>query len=137
MAEVESLSAPGIQFEHQRSLGEGVSRSVVNLIAGLFIPNFESGSDACALPVLTPHEAAALDPSRSCIPTPHPYVSSSVKQISAAATDPSFDSLTLRPGQHTQEVLKELGLSAQERQTLARAGVLGAEAQAAALSAKL
>ncbi|KAF5327846.1 hypothetical protein D9619_004961 [Psilocybe cf. subviscida] len=64
------------------------------------------GTDACAVPVLTPQEAAKL--AAASIPTPHP-------EISAQRSVPPdvFESkkVILTPGKHTQEVLKGYGLS--------------------------
>jgi len=83
------------------------------------------GSDACAVPVLTPTEAASLDSSRSHVPKPHPCVSPETSSIAKVSP-------ILLPGQHTQEVLTELGLSKMEQKKLARDGALGAKAQAEA-----
>jgi len=86
------------------------------------------GTDACAVPVLTLEEAAALDPSHSPIPTVHPQVAST---FTPARTG---NLVHLRPGQHTQEILAELGLSEGEQRRLALDGALGEDKLAEALS---
>ncbi|KAH7928233.1 CoA-transferase family III [Leucogyrophana mollusca] len=81
------------------------------------------GSDACTVPVLPPIEAAELDPSKSLRPAPHPELS---------GTPPSQrpqDIVLLQPGQHTQDILVELGYSDGERRQLALEGALGVEAR--------
>jgi len=85
------------------------------------------GTDACAVPVLTPTEAAALDLSPSKFPAPHPKVAGTGNSVNLGLT-----SLNLRPGQHTEEVLHELGLSNGERNRLALDGALGEDAQSVA-----
>lgn len=84
-------------------------------------------SDACALPVLTPFEASRLQnaPNEppSLIPHPHPRLS---RTPFVPISSKSEDGLKLlKPGQHTQEILEELGLSQEEKESLKRDGSLG------------
>ncbi|KAG0694798.1 CoA-transferase family III [Suillus ampliporus] len=79
------------------------------------------GTDACAVPVLSPTEAAELH--GSLHPTPHP-------ELSRAPSLHLQDEIkTLDPGKHTTEILKELGLSEEEMRQLGIDGALGNEAQ--------
>lgn len=102
------------------------------------------GADACVTPVLTPSEAAHLSaqslssasafhsPSRpSPVPLPAP-------NLSRTPFSASIGRLTLlRPGQHTKEILRESGLEIEEIEKLVREGVVGVDADDAALMAKL
>ena len=95
-------------------------------------------------PVLTPSEAAHLSaqslssasafhsPSRpSPVPLPAP-------NLSRTPFSASIGRLTLlRPGQHTKEILRESGLEIEEIEKLVREGVVGVDADDAALMAKL
>lgn len=78
-----------------------------------------TGTDACAVPVLTPREAAKQT---SAIPVPHP-------RLSAQANLPEpVDSknLIIKPGAHMREVLQEYGLDAADRMKLLhKEGVFG------------
>ncbi|KAJ7494659.1 CoA-transferase family III domain-containing protein [Mycena galericulata] len=84
--------------------------------------NVFHGTDACALPVLTTEEAAALDSSSSPIPVPHPLI------VGARSENPKAvgsDSLALPPGQHTREILTELGLDDAQLEKMAYEGAIG------------
>lgn len=85
------------------------------------------GSDACALPVLTPLEASKLvhansEPA-SLIPHPHPRLSRT--PFVPIPTKEEDGLKLLKPGQHTDEVLTELGLSEGEKRKLKAEGALG------------
>lgn len=71
------------------------------------------------MPVLTPTEAAALDPSRSQVPTVHPRIGNT------RSGSVSADEFYLEPGEHTEKILGELGLTADEVRELALDGALG------------
>lgn len=75
------------------------------------------GSDACVVPVLLPREAATLSGSR--IPSPHPSISHATPR--ATQSDPTV----LSPGQHSAEILQELGYTREDVYRLSKAGVLG------------
>lgn len=83
------------------------------------------GSDACVAPVLTPEEAALLDPSRSVRPSPHPHLSRTPPLSRSVAKS----GMVLEPGFHTQEVLMEIGLSRGEITELMSDGAFGDEAK--------
>ncbi|KAF8548145.1 CoA-transferase family III [Imleria badia] len=85
-------------------------------------------SDACAVPVLTPAEAASIDPTGSPRPAPHPRLSRTPASASSPHVGSSATAI-LEPGTHNEAVLIELGLSAEERGTLVQAGALGEEAR--------
>jgi len=78
------------------------------------------GTDACVVPVLNLEEAAILDPSQSPIPTVHPLVTSVTSSAQTPISPPY-----LHLGQHTQEILTELGMSGDEQRRLALDGALG------------
>ena len=83
------------------------------------------------VPVLTLSEAATLDPSHLPSPVPHPRVYSTTK-----STTPNVSRVgPLLPGQHTHELLEELGLSTSEQKRLALDGALGTKAQVEAMNA--
>ncbi|XP_006459337.1 hypothetical protein AGABI2DRAFT_177311 [Agaricus bisporus var. bisporus H97] len=94
------------------------------------------GTDACAVPVLMPPEAAAALES-SPMPEFHPrvvrhnghdqYPPSSHKHLDTSK-------IILQPGLHTEELLTEAGLSDREIKKLALEGALGKEAQKTARS---
>jgi len=65
------------------------------------------GSDACAVPVLSPKEAAAA--ASSAIPVPHPTLS----VTRSKALDDTERFVALAPGQHTGEIIQELGIGDQ------------------------
>jgi alpha-methylacyl-CoA racemase len=79
------------------------------------------GTDACAVPVLTPEEAAALDASSSPFPVPHPRIASSASPPTRA---PGPGSLALEVGKHTREVLKELGINDIQIEEMVRDGAV-------------
>jgi alpha-methylacyl-CoA racemase len=80
-----------------------------------------SGTDACALPVLTTEEAAALDLSSSPIPVPHPRI---VGQGFETSKHVGLQSLALRPGRHTREILTELGLDDAQLEEMVHDGAI-------------
>jgi len=82
-------------------------------------------TDACALPVLSYEEAAALDASSSPFPVPHPRVVSSSPQVPPVPRNVGPESLSLEPGQHTREVLIELGLKDAQLEEMEREGAIG------------
>ncbi|KAJ7727301.1 CoA-transferase family III domain-containing protein [Mycena maculata] len=81
------------------------------------------GTDACALPVLTTDEAAALDPSSSPFPVPHPRIVTS-RPATEKPKSIGLDTLALRPGQHTREILTELGLDDAQLEEMVREGAI-------------
>ena len=87
------------------------------------------GTDACVVPVLTPEEAASLDASKSPLPRPHPHLS---RTPSAEPGPHAFFAQTLQmvPGQHNEEVLRELGTSAEEWKRLVDEGAISKESTA-------
>ncbi|RDB26373.1 Alpha-methylacyl-CoA racemase [Hypsizygus marmoreus] len=85
------------------------------------------GTDACALPVLTPKEALASEPVGSQFPMAHPKISGS--QPLKAQTGDLGSFKLLDPGSHTNEILAELNYSEKERNGLALDGALGEEAR--------
>lgn len=74
------------------------------------------GTDACAVPVLTPKEAGKMT---SNIPIFHPQVS---KQLSAGQY--SNQSNTIQPGIHTDVILKDFGFDAMRIKQLKDEGVV-------------
>lgn len=79
------------------------------------------GTDACAVPVLSPTEAAQLH--GSLYPMPHPA-------LSRTSPSPLQDEIkTLNPGKHTADILRELGLSEEDMRQLVTEGALGKEAR--------
>ncbi|KDQ57210.1 hypothetical protein JAAARDRAFT_35817 [Jaapia argillacea MUCL 33604] len=91
------------------------------------------GTDACTVPILSPEEAASLDGhTNSALPHPHPELTRT-PPVENASSD-----VVLQPGQHTNEVLKESGLSEAEIQKLVLDGALGMKLKASlAASSKL
>lgn len=84
--------------------------------------NVFHGTDACVAPVLSPVEADALD---AGAPAVHPRVSTLSK---LRESKPALKYIgALRPGLHTEEILRELGLNDIERARLAADGALGEE----------
>lgn len=71
--------------------------------------------------MLSPEEAAQLDPSGSVRPAPHPHLS----RTPALPQDGSNLSTVLQPGIHTEEVLSEIGLSNEDIRQLASHGAFG------------
>ncbi|KAI6033318.1 CoA-transferase family III [Pisolithus marmoratus] len=88
------------------------------------------GSDACVVPVLTPKEAALLDPSKSARPSPHPHLSRTPPLPQPVAQS----GMVLEPGLHTREVLVEAGLSGGEIKQLALDGAFGEETKHGTIS---
>ncbi|KAG9314913.1 CoA-transferase family III [Chiua virens] len=82
-------------------------------------------SDACAVPVLTPAEAALIDPSDSTRPVPHPQLA---RTPASSPRGGSPLGSILEPGTHNEDILMELGFSTEERDKLVQAGALGEEA---------
>jgi len=77
-------------------------------------------TEACTVPVLTPQEAAKA--SKAVLPEAHPkIISHGSPQPSRKPTLPSL----LQPGQHTDEILEELGFEKAERDRLRQQGVFG------------
>ncbi|TFK40292.1 CoA-transferase family III [Crucibulum laeve] len=102
-------------------LTKGFMTNTRDYWAGVF-----HATEACAVPVLTPREAAA---SNSLVPPAHPQISGRFGVPSSAETSDDF---SLQPGLHTDEVLNELGLSKLEREQLGLDGALGHDAQKSA-----
>ena len=92
---------------------------------GVFLPPFPLDSDACAVPVLTPVEAASIDPTGSPRPAPHPRLS----RTPASSPHPGSATRILEPGSHNEATLVEIRLSAEERDTLVQASAFGEEAR--------
>ncbi|KAG2133640.1 CoA-transferase family III [Suillus bovinus] len=80
------------------------------------------GTDACAVPVLSPAEAAQLH--GSLYPMPHPEFSRT-----SPSSLPQNEIKTLDPGKHTADILRELGLSEKDMRQLVTEGALGKEAR--------
>jgi len=74
------------------------------------------GTDACAIPVLNPAEAARI--AGSPLPTPHPHLSRT------PGTSPGTSIATIAPCEHTEEVLREIGLSECELARLEEGGAI-------------
>lgn len=87
-----------------------------------------TGTDACAVPVLTPAEAAKS--SSSSLPAPHPELLQTPALLLPSSARQAQASLNLKPGRHTEEILMELGLTAAQRKLLDKSGALGGEAKA-------
>lgn len=101
------------------------------VITGLDLFSYRTlGTDACVVPVLTPEEAAILasrsstspaSVTSSPVPNPAPFLSRT-----PASVDTSVKSLNLlKPGEHTYEVLRELGIQESEVVALVKEGVVG------------
>lgn len=79
------------------------------------------GTDACAVPVLSPTEAAQFH--GSLHPIPHP-------ELSRTSSSPLQDEIKiLDPGKHTADILRELRLSEEDMRQLITEGALGKEAR--------
>jgi alpha-methylacyl-CoA racemase len=63
-----------------------------------------------------------LDPSSSPFPVPHPRILAKSPNIPNTL---GAESLVLRPGQHTREILTELGLDGGQLDEMAREGAIG------------
>ncbi|KAF8071702.1 CoA-transferase family III [Lyophyllum atratum] len=81
------------------------------------------GTDACALPVLSPEEARSSTSPETPFPLAHPQVAGSEPQKSS----PGEKLYLLSPGEHTREVLEELKLTEAEIRQLAIDGAFGEE----------
>ena len=79
-----------------------------------------TGSDACALPVLTPTEARMLTGADAPLPAAHP-------QILPAVRLHGHSDVILQSGKHNREILEELGLSEEEKRRLVLDGAIGGE----------
>lgn len=86
-----------------------------------------SGTDSCAVPVLSPAEAAATT---SALPAPHPVLTRTPAYALPTSWRSSEASTNLKPGQHTDVILTELGLNEDEKLKLASTGVLGSSPKA-------
>ncbi|KAI5115128.1 hypothetical protein M0805_009732, partial [Coniferiporia weirii] len=77
------------------------------------------GTDSCAVPVLSPAEAAGER--GSPVPVRHPSLSQAApdQNLSRESSGP------LKPGQHTEEILKEMKISKDELTQLVASGALG------------
>lgn len=84
-------------------------------------------SDACAVPVLSADEAAALAAGSSshggAVPCPHPKL----ERTPADAPLPAPADAIIPRGAHTEEILRELGLDDGAREALRREGALGTQ----------
>ena len=86
------------------------------------------GTDACALPVLSTVEAAALatkstESSEDGVPVPHPQLSRTPSR--AAASSDATNPMILEAGAHTNAILAELGIGRGEREAMSRNGAVG------------
>jgi crotonobetainyl-CoA:carnitine CoA-transferase CaiB-like acyl-CoA transferase len=75
-----------------------------------------SGTDACTVPVLTPLEATPLNYDSVLVPQPHP----SLSHTPAVTASADLKAMTLRAGQHSQEILKEYNISNEEYRRLVK-----------------
>lgn len=80
------------------------------------------GTDACAVPVLTPKEAAQR--AGNNIPMPHPQLSARANMGAPADSK----NLLMKPGAHTLEVLQEYGINSDRIKSLHGEGVFGSVA---------
>lgn len=85
-----------------------------------------TGTDACALPVLTPAEAHASENLDQSFPMAHPQVSGS---RSPDTRKKASGEIILVAGAHTRDVLEEIKLTEAEKRRLALDGALGEEAR--------
>ncbi|KAG6898545.1 hypothetical protein C0993_006088 [Termitomyces sp. T159_Od127] len=92
------------------------------------------GTDACALPVLTPEEARATTSPDESFPAAHPRILGS-QPVQPVKQSPATHYLL--PGQHTQEILLELGFGDEEVRKLATDGALGKGARSIGSGHKL
>ncbi|GJJ08200.1 hypothetical protein Clacol_002408 [Clathrus columnatus] len=87
------------------------------------------GVDACALPVLTPSEAAVHSHVSSSVPQPHPILSRTPapNSIPNNVSVQKLDEISsIEPGQHTEEILREIGISAIDIKELESQGAIKA-----------
>lgn len=60
------------------------------------------------------------------IPSPAPNLETCpARDGQASVSTPDFSTLLLKPGQHNEEILREMGLSPEEMSGLTRSGALG------------
>jgi alpha-methylacyl-CoA racemase len=85
-----------------------------------------TGTDACALPVLTPAEAHASESFDRSFPMAHPRVSGSQPTNKHSKVS---GEVILSTGKHTYDVLEEIRLSDFEKHRLTLDGALGEEAR--------
>lgn len=78
------------------------------------------GTNACAVPILTPKEAGKLTSNK--VPIFHPQMS---KQLKAGQSYLDPKSLVIQPGLHTDAVLRDFGFDAMRRKQLKDEGVFG------------
>ncbi|KAF7790543.1 hypothetical protein EIP86_001499 [Pleurotus ostreatoroseus] len=83
--------------------------------------------DACAIPVLSPAEAAkqataSSSNQTSTTPTPHPQLSRTPARTEQMLSPTTF---ILSPGQHTDQILEEIGVTTTERRQLTADGAFG------------
>ncbi len=125
VASVSTVFNEGVFDASQRLLVRSLLRCA-SCILRAFVPDIliyshslMTGTDACAVPVLTPREAAKQT---NAIPVPHP-------RLSAQANLPepvNSKNLLIKPGTHMREVLQEYGLDAADRvKLLQEEGVFG------------
>ncbi|KAI0322543.1 CoA-transferase family III [Amylostereum chailletii] len=93
------------------------------------------GTDACVTPVLTPHEAALVAAGgtvKSPLPDlsaeiPQSFLSNPAPKLSRTPAQPFAGPIGyLMPGEHTYEVLQEIGFDADEAGSLVREGAVSA-----------
>lgn len=80
----------------------------------------DKDTDSCAVPVLSPSEAAELSSEEA--PLPHPRLSRTYpRNVAEAPGRPP-----LPTGEHTEDILDEFGIVASEKAKLTAEGALGA-----------
>jgi alpha-methylacyl-CoA racemase len=79
-----------------------------DLLTNLLI---STDTDACVVPVLTPAEAGEME---DMFPRPHPRLGRTGRE------NVQMDALELRAGEHSLEVLEEMGVSLEEGRRLVR-----------------
>src|SRR5882762_5602293 len=137
LAEDEAIFDGWFQDARQRLLESIVSWCVsfhVERHVWVYIPltnGYIIGTDACVVPALSPTEASSL--TTSSLPMPHPHLARTSPQSLQSFPQTSTamkKSLYLSPGRHTDDVLRELGVSEEERKRLIEDGALGATVEA-------
>lgn len=98
----------------RRYLEEGFMRKTRDEWSAIY-----AGTDACAVPMLTPSEAALSSYDGNSVPSPHPFLSET------PAPTPSQHSTPLRPGKHTQEILGEFGIGDEACRRLVKEEAIG------------
>ncbi|KAJ3928394.1 MAG: CoA-transferase family III [Lentinula lateritia] len=80
-------------------------------------------TDACAIPMLTPKESSKVEEfGQQSVPLPHPRILSKKQNSTPMVID--SDTIELPPGQHTEEILEELGLTNSEYRRLVQDGAI-------------